>query len=395
MNIAIITSGILPVPSIRGGAVEYLIDCYLEYNNIHNLHCITVYSIKDKRLSTHPAFNSISNNYHFINTYSIIAKIRKKIHHFLYHGQEKYHYSIEFFLHEAIKHIRHMNYDVIIIENRPNYALKLQNKTNAKIIYHLHNDILNSETQDNALIYNLASGIITVSNFITNRVKEINVNDTICRTVYNGIDFHAFNSTTEDINRKTLGLQSSDFVIIFSGRLIPEKGIEPLIEAMNELKNHSDIKLVVIGGVEYGNNNPQSTFLQKIVTRAKVIGNILFTGYVAHEKVAEYLHLSDIAVLPSLWEEPFGLTCIESMAAGLPLITTHKGGIPEIVDKDSAILVDVDKNLPKTLSESIMFLYSHPQKRLSMSKAAVSRAKLFDKAQYAKEFFNVVEDIAK
>lgn len=394
MNIAILTSGGLPVPAVQGGAVECLIDCYLEYNIIHNLHNITVYSIKDKKLSSHPTY-STRNTYYYIDTCSIFARIRKRIYHILFHNKEQYHYSIEFFLHETIKHIQRMNYDVIIIENRPYYALKLQNKTSAKIIYHLHNDFLNCKTQEHTLIYNLASGIITVSNFITNRVKEINVNDTKCRTVYNGINFHAFNSAKEKVNRKTLGLQLSDFVVIFSGRLIPEKGIEPLIEAMNNLKKHSDIKLVVIGGVEYGNDNPQSAFLQRIMIRAKEIGNIIFTGYVIYEKVPEYLHLSDIAVLPSLWEEPFGLTCLESMAAGLPLITTRKGGIPEIVNKDCALLVDVNENLPKTLSESILFLHNHPQKRLDMSKAAISQAMLFDNERYAKEFFNVVEDIAK
>ena len=55
MKIAILTSGILPVPAVLGGAVENLIDFYLEYNNEHKLHDITVYSVSNKKVKKHPA----------------------------------------------------------------------------------------------------------------------------------------------------------------------------------------------------------------------------------------------------------------------------------------------------------------------------------------------------
>ena len=67
MKIAVLTSGILPVPAVLGGAVENLIDFYLEYNEAHQLHDITVYSVSNPKIKKHPARTSKFNNYYYID----------------------------------------------------------------------------------------------------------------------------------------------------------------------------------------------------------------------------------------------------------------------------------------------------------------------------------------
>ena len=67
MKIAILTSGILPIPAVRGGAVENHIDFYLKYNDEHKLHDMTVFSVYDKRIEGHPALNSDVNHFNFIS----------------------------------------------------------------------------------------------------------------------------------------------------------------------------------------------------------------------------------------------------------------------------------------------------------------------------------------
>ena len=62
MKIAILTSGILPVPSVQGGAVETLVDHYLEYNDQHQLHDITVFSVYHPAVLKHPALRSEVNH---------------------------------------------------------------------------------------------------------------------------------------------------------------------------------------------------------------------------------------------------------------------------------------------------------------------------------------------
>jgi glycosyltransferase involved in cell wall biosynthesis len=109
--------------------------------------------------------------------------------------------------------------------------------------------------------------------------------------------------------------------------------------------------------------------------------------------MGHYLHLANVAVLPSLWEEPFGLTCAEALAARLPVITTRQGGIPEVVNEECAILLDATEELPHHLAEAILDLYHHPERRQAMSNAARCRSQLFSKQRYAQEFFKALEQV--
>ena len=79
MKIAILTSGILPVPAVQGGAVENLIDTYLAYNDQYKLHDITVYSVANPKVKGHPALLSDVNHYRYIQTSDVISRIRKRI----------------------------------------------------------------------------------------------------------------------------------------------------------------------------------------------------------------------------------------------------------------------------------------------------------------------------
>ena len=385
MKIAILTSGILPVPAVHGGAVENLVDFYLEYNDKHRLHDITVYSVWHNDIEKHPALKSEVNHYKYIRIDGWRAKIKRTIYH-LIHNEEYYHYSIEYFLHEAIKDIRHQQYDVIIMENRPGYSLKLKEKVNIKIAYHLHNDNLNSSISKSLSLYNNADRIITVSDYIRRRVMTINPQDTKTITVLNGIDLELFTSCSENDKKK-----HDEFIIVFSGRLIPEKGILQLIQAMQQLKDYQNIKLIIIGSGSLGSNEQKTPFRQQLQEEAKDLANIHFTGYIAYHEMAHYLHQADVAALPSTWEEPFGLTMAEAQAAGLPIITTKQGGIPEVVSEQNAILLEIDEHLVNNLAAVILDLYDHPEKRKQMATASLERSKLFDKETYAKNFFEALE----
>ncbi len=389
MKIAILTSGILPVPAVKGGAVENLIDFYLEYNEQHRQHEITVYSVFDEAVQRHPALQSQVNHYRYIKTQSFAAKIRKYFFLRSHPHDGYYHHSIEYFLHEAMKDIRRQHYDIILLENRPGYALKLKSVSDAKLVYHLHNEKLSTEILKYHDIYNAASRILTISDYIKSRVRTINPQDTKTVTVHNGIDLSAFTQKSS-INRSDIGLSDNDFVIVYSGRINSEKGIMELIEAMQHLDELKNIKLLVIGSSFYGADNDENDFIKSLKTKSAAIKHrIHFTGFVPYHEMPQYLHLGDIAVLPSMWEEPFGLTVVEAMAAGLPLITTRSGGIPEICE-GVATIVNRD-NIVENLSAAILDLYQHPEKRKAMSQAALERSKYFSKERYARDFFAAIE----
>ena len=389
MKIAILTSGILPTPAVQGGAVENLTDFYLDYNNKHLLYDITIYSVWHQNVNRHPALNSVVNHYKFIKVSGLYAKLKMKF--FKYtHDEEYYHYSIEYYLHEAIKEIKKKQYDIILMENRPGYALKLKDVTNAKLVYHLHNEKLDFKAPKYKEIYDAAFGILTVSNYIRARVLTINPQDTKTKTVYNGIDLNAFSKKNQT---RRYGLNNDDFLLVYSGRVNREKGIMELLEAIDLLKEKPHIKLMVIGSSFFGNATNDDEFMKELKAKAKSMqSRIIFTGFIPYSDMPSYLSMADIAVIPSMWDDPFPTTVLEAQAIGLPIITTRRGGIPEEVTEENAILLDTDEHIVEKIASSILFLYEHPEKRELMSKASLKRAKLFSKERYAKDFFAVIQE---
>ena len=393
MKIAILTSGILPIPAVQGGAVENLTDFYLEYNNQHRLHDITIYSVWHPDVERHPALQSTVNHYVYIKVTGLWAKLKKKWYQLTRH-EEYYHYTIEFYLQEAIKDISRRSYDIILIENRPAYALKLKEVSNAKLVYHLHNEKLDSKSEKALDIYNAATCIITVSDYIKSRVLTINHYDKKTTTVYNGIDLHAFSSCNHSINRNNIGLQEDDFVMVFSGRVTAEKGIMQLIEAMTMLQDLPRIKLLVIGSSFYGNDDNENAFAKDLREKAAHLSDrIIFTGFIPYAQMPNYLRIADIAVIPSVWDDPFPTTVLEAQAMGLPIISTRRGGIPEEVTEESAILLDTNENFVDNLATAIRDLYQHPEKRKALGQAGLMRSKYFDKERFAKDFFKAIQTI--
>ena len=392
MKIAILTSGILPIPSVQGGAVENLVDIYMEYNNRHHLHDITVYSIGHPDAAHHPAIFSSVNHYHFIDTISIKAKIKRKIYQ-LTHCQEQYNYFIEYFFEQAWKNIRKQHYDCIILENRPGYAYKLSKRGYKNIILHLHNDLLNNETPHHKEIFSSINKILTVSNFIKQRVLTIQLSSKV-KVIHNGIDLQLFSSHEDGYKSRTeLGFASNDVVLVFSGRINHEKGISELIDAMLILKDLPNLKLMIIGSTFFGNAKNEDDFVRSIKEKAKHIENkIVFTGFIPYSNMPSYLQIADIAIIPSVWDDPFPTTVLEAQAMGLPIIASDRGGIPEEINLRNAIVVQTGKNYISRLADAILYLYDHPEVRISMGAASLEHSKYFNKDRFAQDFFNALEN---
>lgn len=394
MKIAILTSGILPVPAVQGGAVENFLDFFLEYNNQQKLHDITVYSVYHPDVEHHAALESSVNHYYYINVTSFISKIRKHI--FAYfHKDIHYHYSIEYYLHQAMRHISKSDYDVILLNNRPGYAETIAGKTSSKLVYNLYNDKLNYQTRNYQLIYDAATLIISTSNYITNRVKTINDYANKCITIYSGIELQKFNrEIPSKVKREDINLASDDFVMMFSGRVTQEKGIMELIEAMNMLEDYPHIKLLVIGSSFYGNSDNKNDFAKALIAKAAPLKDrIIFTGFIPYSEIPGYLRIADVAVIPSVWDDPFPTTVLEAQAMGLPIISTLRGGIPEEVTEENAILLNTDEYFVENLSTAILDLHEHPEKRKAMGEASLERSRLFSKERYAREFFDAIASL--
>lgn len=393
MKLAVLTCGMLPIPAVQGGAVENLIDFYLEYNNRNKLHDITVYSPWDAKAAQHAALSSDVNHYVYIDVSSRNVRIARRIYKYVHSSSDYYNYFIEYYFEKVYQKLKKESYDYIILENSSGFAYKLAHRGYKKLILHLHNDILNSESKYHDTIFNSLTKIITVSDYIQKRVSTIAISNNKIQTVYNGIDTHRFSSKKHsEVNRQDIGFSENDFVIVYSGRINKEKGVSELIDSMLQLKDTPQIKLMIIGSSFFNDAQNEDGFIYQLKSKSAPIKNrIVFTGFIPYDKVPNYLHIADIAVLPSIWEEPFGLTIVEAMAAGLPLITTRSGGIPEICEGVAAI-VD-KKDIVNNLCKAILNLYNHPEKRQQMSVESAKQVKLFDKETYATNFFSALENL--
>lgn len=390
MKIAIITSGILPLPAVQGGAVENLIDYYVNYNEINGFHDITIYSVSDSKVNKSDFLSLKYTKFIYIDTSSFISKINRLIYRCFGRTYGFYNYFIEYFLHRVISEISNTHYDIIILENRPGYAIPISKITNSKIVLHLHNDLLNNLSRQALEIHNCCTKILTVSQYIKQRVDSIGSpsKSIVC---YNGIDIEKFgrNEVSKESFRSSLGFNEKDFIVVFTGRIIQEKGVKELIDAYSLINEYKQIKILIIGGVFYGNNLDETDYLREIHLKAqRYKENIIFTGYVSYDQIPMFLSCSDLYVIPSLWEDPCPLSCIEGMASGLPLIVTRSGGIPELVDEKCAFILEKDKDLSVNISKHIIQLYHDVELRDRMSLFAMERSKLFSKDRYVNQIFN-------
>ena len=378
----------LPIPAVQGGAVENLTDFYLEYNDKHHLHDITIYSPWNPKVSNHPALSSNANHYIYIDVTSLKARIIRKLYGYFHHN-EYYNHFIEYYFEKVFSDLKRKEFDYIIIENGAGLAYKLSQRGYKNLILHMHNEVRKERAEFHEAVFGSYTKILTVSDYIKERTSFLCPVDKI-QTVYNGIDLKNFsNKGGTTFSRKELGFSEEDFVIVYSGRINKEKGVSELIDAMLQLKDTPHIKLMILGSSFFHDVTNEDDFIHQLKIKSeKVKDKIVFTGFIPYSEVPHYLHIADIAVLPSMWEEPFGLTIVEAMAAGLPLITTRSGGIPEICE-GVATIVD-KKDIVNNLTNAILDLYEHPDKRQQMAIASQERAKHFDKELFAKNFFEAI-----
>ena len=250
MKILIITPGIHPVPPVKGGAVENLIDFILK-DNIDNE--ITIYSIYEKNIETSlKEYNNIKFKFIKKNKFlELIFKYSEKIYRKFFNV-----YIGNYFVNKVYKSLKitKEEYDIIIIENMPKYILKLNNVLgNGKKVLHLHNDYLYKNTFKDLEILELYDNIICVSNFIKNRVSTINTSTDKIYTLYNGIKLNQTKLQNEETIYSKYKIKKNKINIIYTGRMVKDKGIENLVNAFCDF-NNDNYQLILVGGCNYGEN---------------------------------------------------------------------------------------------------------------------------------------------
>lgn len=386
MKIAILTSGVLPIPAVQGGAVENLLDAALAYNDSHHLHDITVVSAYHPAVQQHPALSSAVNHYLYVNRQSRWHRFMAKVYSKLYHDSY-YHYQLEYFLEQAYRRIRGQHFDIILLENRPGFAIKLRRRTKARILSHIHTDLVNLDTPQVESIIASTDAFLCVSDYIRQRIAQVS-KEAPSVVVYNGLDAQAFCAAAEStITRQSLGFSDDDFVVIYTGRIVPKKGVKELVQAIQLLSDDPQVKLLVVGGDNYADSVSSNPYLDELHEMGRQMqGRVCFTGFVPYAQLPAYLRLAQVAVVPSRINEALGMSSIEATAMGLPVIATNDGGIPETLVGQKHILIDKDGDLPTQIADGIRRIRSH------YSDFTGNRlAPRFSQKAYAQSFFEAIK----
>ena len=175
----------------------------------------------------------------------------------------------------------------------------------------------------------------------------------------NGIDTELFRPVDEvakRLLRERLGLPIRAEIASYSGKLNRGKGLEHLIRAWEIVRHERASAHLALIGSGGGMSLSCEDELRRFVRERRMSSTVTFTGYV--ENVHEYLQASDLFVFPSE-DEAFGLSLVEAMSCGLPVIASRVGGIPEIVEHShNGILVRPGD--PHALAREVIRLLGRP-----------------------------------
>jgi len=394
-NVIIITNGTLPIPAFLGGAVENLIATILYKNeHYHNFNFIVFTPFYDKIIQGKNLFKY--TQFHYINTKILFYKISRLFRYILnnipnVNVASQYLYSVK------KKIINHKNIDLILIENSPHF-LQYFNKQDYKLALHLHNDYISNSQCQNDLLFQNSDLILTVSNYLKNKLENSTTIKLNIKRLYNGIDLNRFNKKTiteKNISnlRSKFNIKNNDYLIAFAGRLQSDKGVELVIDAFLKHKYFNDSKLFIIGSAEFANRTNQKfkNRLKRKILNCKE--KIIFTDYIDYTKMHNYFSIPDVFVLPSLCEEAFGMTILESIATSKPVIVSDAGGITEIVNSSCSIILKRDANILDNIIISLEKLFENKELRDSMSISARDRSLNFSDKIYYDNFVKYLNQI--
>lgn len=392
-KIGFITTERLPVPPVLGGAVENLVDLLILENENRNLYKIIVYSIYNK-LAIQRTSQYRNTKFIHLKNFSLPFSIQRFTNKFSQIFSVKIITNKDLFLKKVGKLIKREDINFLIIENRPEFVIPISKIYNGKIVLHLHNDYSLFQNLEINKIYSICWKIIFVSEFLKRRFID-RQKDLFGKyfVLHNCINEKLFtkNNNSVFLNelKKELKISDNDKVIIFCGRLDSSKGIKELLLAVKKI-NLSNIKLLIVGSSWYGKNN-KNNFLKELKNITEEIKDtVLFTGYINNWDLPNYYSISDLVVIPSIWDEPAGLVALEAMAIGVPIISSYSGGIPEYINEGSALIVRKNNDFITNLANSIQYLLNDKTLQMELVISGEKQITKFSREKYFNEFLKIV-----
>lgn len=390
-NIAIIAPCILPIPATRGGAVEGLVTKLLDDNELNSNFCIDLFTIAcDDVENTDYSLTEIL----YVENEKAIRladRIIDKYYRTVVNGTSRRLLDRKI-ANAFIRRLKEKQdgYDAVVVENMMSTAVEIVHLCNGKysfpIWFHMHNDvdIYRSPRHIHELVCHGVQ-FIAVSDYIKNQIINIDKNAVVA-TLYNGVDLCKF--------KKCCKLPDEHISFLYAGRIIPGKGVKELVTAFIRLLNLLDecakkrVKLTIVGFS--GVDKHYESFIYEMVKGYK---NIVCKEQIPATDMPEFYDSADVVVMPTMDEEPFGLVALETIAKGIPLITTDSGALPGVVD-DGALVLQRGEDFIENLCDAMHKMISEPDARKELSARAYHRArenKNFDIRNYYNNFKTIID----
>ena len=215
-----------------------------------------------------------------------------------------------------------------------------------------------------AFSFMFADVVLAVSDFVAQRKVEVElVPQQRVRRIWNSVVVPPVNARAKQRLREAFSLNAGEVVVMCACRAAREKGVEHLLKAVDRIEQPA----VVI----YMGQGPDIGRLEEIRLSSGRKDQIIFAGY--REDAKSLMEGADICVVPSVWQEAFGLSVLEPMARGVPVIATRVGGIPEVVvEGETGLLVQPGDEV--ALARALDQLLANPVERQRMGDNGRRRA---------------------
>ncbi len=404
MKVLIVGSSKLPIPAVKGGAVPNLIEEIIQQNEVEkkiDLSCISLFDEKaveesKKYQSTEfiwaktPRWAKVFDKFNYF--------VLKKIFHVKRLLSLSYIWQIYTLGKFTEKVLKKGDFDRVIFENSVPALLAMKNRKNAKKYdgkYYLHMHAVPRQYYGNKKQVQNVKKLITVSDYVSRAITgdpklKMSINQTV--VMRNCIDHEKFYPLDQSVTKKirqTLNISEDKKIVMFVGRICADKGINELVDAFKKI-NREDTVLVIIGANFY-KSGIVSPFENQLKERMKNIREkVIFTGYVDYSIISQYYSIADVVVLPSIWDEPAGMTILEAMACGKALITTNSGGIPEYVGEDNCIIVERNDNIVDKIAEKLNVLLENESEIERLGKRATIQISKYNRKYYYKQLIDIL-----
>ena len=212
--------------------------------------------------------------------------------------------------------------------------------------------------------------VISPSAGMAKILHELDVKSHI-EVVPNGVDLHKFHQAVP-FPRSKFGLAEQDILLVYAGRIAPEKNINFLLQSFAGIAQLiPNLYLLIVGG---GKKQFEEE-LQEFIVQLGIASRVRSTGMSSYEDIPSYLSMCDIFVTTSI-AETFGMSTVEAMGAGLPIVGIHSAGTSDIVEDGKTGFLSTEDLAAFTAK--LTYLCLHPGLREQMGLAAYEASKQYD-----------------